>query len=61
MRMPDGTDLLMCKIENRGLPNEKVTRYITEEQREEFTRKMMINASRVMSEYYAQKEVHQDN
>lgn len=56
MRMPDGTELLMTKIENCGLPNQVVTHYISEELRDEFSRKMMKNAGEVMSEYYAQKE-----
>jgi len=56
MTMPDGTELLMTKIENVGLPNQKVTHYITEEQREEFSRKMMKNVGEVMSEYYSQQE-----
>ncbi len=56
MKMPDGTELLMSKIENLGLPNQKVTHYISQEQRQEFSRKMMRNAGEVMSEYYAQKE-----
>lgn len=56
VKLPDGTELLMTKIENLGLPNQKVTHYISQEQRDEFSRKMMKNAGEVMSEYYAQKE-----
>lgn len=56
MKMPDGTEILMSKIENLGLANQKVTYYISQQQREEFSQKMMKNVSEVMSEYYAQQE-----
>lgn len=53
--MPDNTELLMTKIENIGLQNLRITHYITQEQRDESSRKMMENTGEVMSEYYSQK------
>lgn len=57
MSMPDGSKLLMSKIENAGTPERVVTIYITQEQRQQFNDKAMENASKMMSPYYDDKGV----
>ena len=55
MRTPDSAIVLISKIEDLELPDQNIIYNIDQEQREEFSQKMMENASRVMSDYYKNK------
>lgn len=54
---PDGTKLVMSKIENAGTPERIDTIYITEEEHQAFNDKTMENVSRLMSPYYNEEGV----
>lgn len=49
MILKDGTEVPFFKVENIGTPEQKVTYFVTDEQREEFNDVMCENIGREMS------------
>lgn len=49
MILKDGTEVPFFKVENIGTPEQKVTYFVTDEQREEFNDAMCENIGREMS------------